>query len=103
MYAKAIAGDRNALAALYDAAGLRNPGVFGGSAVGFATAEGRAYASQRYAAALAILKTKDGGSGGAAITGATVGPPAKAEGLNWYIVGGVAVLAFLAFRFLKRG
>lgn len=105
-YARAIAGDTAALASLYDLAGLRNPGVYGGGAIGAATEVARNYAKTKYDLALAAVKAKAGGD--ASVTGATTTPPAwnpsaPAATNNWLLLGLVAVVGFLAFRVLRKG
>jgi len=59
---------RAALQYLYDQAGLRNPGQFGGGAIGAATQQARDYIKTKYDAALAIIRAKYNNP---AITGGT--------------------------------
>jgi hypothetical protein len=107
MYAKAISGDKAALQALYDQAGLRNPGQFGGSAIGAGTEAARAYIKTKYDAAVAILRSTNNdvsitGGAGPNATVDSLGAKASQVSLTQLVVfGGIAWVVYAYV--IKRG
>jgi hypothetical protein len=58
-----VTGAKIELQLLYDQAGLRNPGQFGGTAIGAATKEARDYIQQQYNLLKAAIETRPGQRG----------------------------------------
>jgi hypothetical protein len=99
-----LLGAKDALQRLFDSAGLRNPGKFGGSAIGWGTAAGRQHALQAYQRLKAMIDGAEQLTATTEAKAARAAGAARAERLQVGLLeAGTSIGGALATSFGRRG